>query len=223
MNNFKAEYVNHHNFPVLFGSLLLFFVGISFFDTEDNSLLVELLLFQVFAAGTYTISKSGKIFKSAALIGGIFILLRLAAYYLSDRDNIFMILSIFFMVFFMAIILKNILGYILKTSDVNVNLILGVISGYLLLGVLFSFCFALAEVLEGTAINFESTPEFKDILYFTMITQTTVGYGDLSPISDTARFLSYSLGVVGQLYMGIVMAFIIGKFLQTSPKEKKKL
>ena len=222
MKSFKAEYVSHSNFPILFASLLLFFIGISFFG-EGNPVLLNLLIFQVFGAGLYTISKAGKVFKAALVFGVFFVLLRLAEYYFADDENIFLSLSILFMFVFMALILKNILTYLLVTKEVSTNLILGVISGYLLIGVLFSFGFALAEVIsDGPAINFETPPNFKDITYFTMVTQTTIGYGDYSPVSDGARFLSYSLGVIGQLYMGIVMAFIIGKFLQTSPEEKKK-
>lgn len=219
---FKSENIKHRNFPILFGSLIIFFVGISFFDSDKNPFLVNILVFQVFAAGIFTVSQSGKVFKSAAIIGGIFVLLRLASFYLSDEDNIFLILSIFFMVFFMVIILKNILGFLLKTKQVNVNLILGVISGYLLLGVLFSFGFALVEALDaGEPIRFGTPATFKDVLYFTMITQTTIGYGDVVPISDAARFLSYSLGVVSQLYMGLVTAFIIGKFFQPASEEEE--
>lgn len=222
MIRLKAEYVNHNNFPILFGSLLIFFIGLSLFGGKDNTLLVNILIFQVFAAGIYTVSNSGKVYTAALITGVIFVLLRLAEYYFIDEKNIFVSLSTLFMVVFMGLILKNILTYLLVNKEVNTNLILGVISGYLLVGVLFSFGFALLEMIsEGPTINFEGTPDFKDILYFTMVTQTTIGYGDYAPVSDFARFLSYSLGVIGQLYMGIVTAFIIGKFLQTSPATGK--
>lgn len=221
LKQFKSEYVEHGNFPILFVSILIFFIGIAFFENEANGWLVNLLIFQVFAASIYTVSKSDEVFKTALILGVVFVLLRVAQYYFRDTNNIYLTLSVLFMFIFMGIILKNILGYLLVTDQVNINLILGVISGYLLIGVLFSFGFTLSEVLsEQAAINFEGVPEFKDILYFTMITQTTIGYGDYSPQSDSARFLSYSLGVIGQLYMGIVMAFIIGKFLQPKPDEK---
>lgn len=219
MRYFKIEYIHHYNFPILFGSILLFFVGISFFETENNGWLVNVLIFQVFAAGIYTVSQSNLVFRSALIIGILFVLLRSAQELFPDDKNIYLSLSVLFMVIFMSLIVKIILTYLLITDEVNTNLILGVISGYLLIGILFSFCFTLSVVLSPEkAISFGDNPLFKDVLYFTMVTQTTIGYGDYAPLSDSARFLSYTLGVMGQLYMGLVMAFIISKFLATSSK-----
>jgi hypothetical protein len=43
---------------------------------------------------------------------------------------------------------------------------------------------------------------------------TTIGYGDISPISEPARNFAIILGLVGQFYNSIIIAIIIGKFLQ---------
>jgi hypothetical protein len=217
MFRLSAENITHSNFPLLFSSLVVFYVGISLFDNANSDIITNLLITQVILAATYTLSKNGKIFIPAIIAGSLFISLRWLEFAVEGNKEVFQSLAILFMVGFMVLVFRNILAYLLLSKEINSNLILGVISGYLMLGVLFSFGFSLVEVLtDGQGINFKTeNPEFKDIVYYTMITLTTIGYGDLSPVSDLSKLLSFSLGVMGQLYMGIVMAFIIGKFLQT--------
>ena len=222
MWKFRAEYVKHNNFPVLFISLLFFFIGISLFESADTELLTNLLITQVIFAGAYTVSESRKIYFSAIFSGALFLVIRWAEHLFPNNELVFQSLAILLMTAFMIIVLKNMLTYLLASKEVNTNLILGVISGYLLIGVVFTFGFSFVEILTiEPALNYSTpTPEIKDILYYTMVTLTTIGYGDITPNTDSAKFLSYALGVIGQMYMGIIMAFIIGKFLQSKPNTK---
>ncbi len=56
-------------------------------------------------------------------------------------------------------------------------------------------------------------PGFVDFLYFSFITMATVGYGDITPISSETQTLSYLIAIIGQLYVAIVVAIIVGKYL----------
>jgi uncharacterized membrane protein len=59
-------------------------------------------------------------------------------------------------------------------------------------------------------------PQFNDYLYFSFVTLSTLGYGDVTPVSHLARSMAILIAVTGQLYMTILIAMLVGKFLARS-------
>jgi voltage-gated potassium channel Kch len=55
-----------------------------------------------------------------------------------------------------------------------------------------------------------------ELLYFSLITLTTVGYGDIVPLSGTARILTALEGVTGVLYIATTVALLVGRFKSES-------
>ena len=51
---------------------------------------------------------------------------------------------------------------------------------------------------------------FSDLVYFSFISLTTIGYGDVTPAVSVAHFLAYMEGIVGQFYIAIVVASLVG-------------
>jgi hypothetical protein len=62
------------------------------------------------------------------------------------------------------------------------------------------------------------TPEFSDYLYMAFITLTTVGYGDVTATSHLTRSVAILIGLAGQLYMTILIAMLVGKFLASQER-----
>ena len=60
----------------------------------------------------------------------------------------------------------------------------------------------------------ERTPHLLqvDLLYYSLITQCSVGYGDILPATDVARMLAVIQAVVGQFYMAVVVAVFVGMY-----------
>ena len=140
----NTKNIEHSNFPVLFGSLVLFFVGISLFHSaSNNEIITNLLVTQVIVAAIYTVSKNGKVFVPAIVAGSLFIALRWAEYAAEGYEKVYQSIAICLMAGFMGLVFRNLLAYLLLSKKVNTNLILGVISGYLMLGVVFAFGFSL--------------------------------------------------------------------------------
>jgi len=69
--------------------------------------------------------------------------------------------------------------------------------------------------LDTGAINFAggTAQGFYDFLYFSFITLTTLGYGDVTPVSAFAKSVTLIIAVSGQLYLTILVAMLVGKFL----------
>jgi voltage-gated potassium channel len=63
-------------------------------------------------------------------------------------------------------------------------------------------------------------PDFVNFLYYSFITMSTVGYGDITPRIQETQTLAYIISVAGQLYVAIIIAFLIGKFLMQGDQKK---
>jgi voltage-gated potassium channel Kch len=89
----------------------------------------------------------------------------------------------------------------------------GAIAAYLLIAVTFALAFEVIELLQPGSLRFnEGTPALMEsaMSYFSTVTLTTVGYGDVTPISTLARRLAMLEGVIGQLYPAIIIGWMVG-------------
>ena len=90
------------------------------------------------------------------------------------------------------------------------------INAYFLLGIIGSTLFKIVyQLLPGTSfrIPVENLMPNVDFIYFSFVTLTSVGYGDITPIDPVAKSLAIFLGVVGQLYLALTIALLVGKYL----------
>ena len=136
----------------------------------------------------------------------------------NERHSIHYIQPLTTLIFF-SLVFKNIVNYILKAKEIGLNEIYACISGYLILGVIATPHFYLVEHIYPNAFNIAPHPTFYDFLYYSFITLTTVGFGDIYPIHPLAKSFTMILGIVGQLYLTILVAIIIGKYLAMEVKE----
>jgi voltage-gated potassium channel len=103
---------------------------------------------------------------------------------------------------------------VLFTGPIDGNKIVGAICIYLLIGLIWSlFYLLIAQLLPNAFNGLEQQVwyvNFADVAYYSFVTLTTVGYGDISPITPLARFLVYMEAIVGVFYMAILVASLIG-------------
>lgn len=115
---------------------------------------------------------------------------------------------------------RVLLYQVLFTGAVDGNKIVGAICIYMLLAMIWAMLYLLiAEALPG---SFDGVPQapwlenFSTATYFSFVTITTLGYGDILPISPLARFLVTMEAIVGVFYMAIVVASLIGVRLSSA-------
>ncbi len=104
---------------------------------------------------------------------------------------------------------------LLRSKKVTTSVIIGVFTGYFMIGVISFFIYAFLELAYPDTLNIDLTSEkgVEDIFYFSFITLTTIGYGDFAPTSALGQRMAILEGLTGQFYLAIVMAIIVGKFL----------
>jgi hypothetical protein len=100
---------------------------------------------------------------------------------------------------------------------------------YLLLGLLWAAIYLAIDAFSPGAIRMGNDPADRqtELLYFSLITLSTVGYGDIVPLSGTARILTALEGVTGVLYIATTVALLVGRFKSESwetsaPDEDRK-
>jgi hypothetical protein len=121
----------------------------------------------------------------------------------------------------MAIIIVAILRYIFLRQDVSVDVIAGAIVAYLLMALMWSFLYGVLEIAHPGSFNFpaEPSPDLPALFrYFSLVTITTVGYGDITPVAAVARAFANLEAVVGQLYLVILVSWLVGMHVSMKSK-----
>lgn len=140
-----------------------------------------------------------------------------------DQVNLSFI-HLLFMLFFFLLTLKLAAQQALFSAQITYNSIVGSICIFLLLGLIWVILYLLINEFSDNAflgLNFQSWQDnFPDLIYFSFITLTTTGFGDIIAISPIARFLVYIESIVGVFYMAIVVASLIGASLNNSKKRR---
>jgi len=115
---------------------------------------------------------------------------------------------------------------VLFTGSITSNDIVGAICIYMLLGLIWAMLYLfLAEAVPGAFNGLPQAPwldNFSTAIYFSFVTITTLGYGDVSPVMPLARFLVYMEAIVGVFYMAILVASLIGVRMSDRDAAKKQ-
>jgi hypothetical protein len=87
----------------------------------------------------------------------------------------------------------------------------GVLCIYLLIGSIFAFAFGLVDSLSSVPFFAQhAAASTHNLLYFSFVTITTTGYGDLTAATDVGRSLAIAEALTGQIYLVTVVATIVG-------------
>ena len=110
---------------------------------------------------------------------------------------------------------------VLFTGAVDTNKIVGSVCIYILLGLVWAFGYLITEAVFPGSFNGLDTEvwqnNFQQFAYYSMVTLTTVGYGDITPEQPVAHFLAYMEGITGIFYTTVLVASLLGVRLANEP------
>jgi hypothetical protein len=117
-----------------------------------------------------------------------------------------------------TLLLFVVLCYILikelsKSKDFNLQSILGAISGFLFIGLIGGVTFEFLDTLIPNSFSSTEYANTYKYYYFSFISITTVGYGDIIPLTPPAQAITLIMNIIGQFYLTIVVALFVGKYL----------
>lgn len=120
---------------------------------------------------------------------------------------------------FLGASIRAMLERIFTEKQVTMEVIKGGVAVYFLLGILWAFVYEIIYALDPNAIMESGAHEqFTDIFYFSFVTMTTLGYGDILPVSKTARVAAILESTFGPLYLAIFVARLVGLYSSQAPE-----
>ncbi|MEM6256541.1 MAG: ion channel [Cyanobacteria bacterium P01_D01_bin.156] len=132
--------------------------------------------------------------------------------------------------FFFGSAVLLILRNILQASRVTNDTVKGGVCVYLLLGYFWALLYSIIYTLDVNAFSSALATETSRlrVLYFSFVTLTTLGFGDITPVSEAASVLTVLEALIGQVYPTVFMAFLVSSYLahrefqdtSTPPKRK---
>ena len=205
------------------GTLLLVY---PFWDRDLSGLAtLDILLWGVMLSSLYVLSRDRRLFLTAALLALGAFAGDLATYLAPSKTALFVscLLDLIALLFVTSVII----GSVMQPGRIGVDKIFGAVCGHLLLGLVWALGYGALEISQPGSFSIgESTtstlqhrvnelpaPHFADLdefIYFSLVTLSTLGYGDMVATTRAARSLAALEAVVGQLYLAVLVARLIG-------------
>ena len=221
MNSF-LNFLSKQRYLFLLLALLAFFIiPPSYQDAGGKSLTQFFIASMVPVLGVYLSSK----YKHHILISFCLGILAYIAIinFKDSTSSVGVFISGFFAILNYSFVVYIILLNILKEERVNHNTIYGGISVYLFLGFMWGILYNILVRFDSASFSHspENLTDFT-LIYYSFITLTTVGYGEIHPVSQMARNLAMLEAIVGQLYLTILIAILVGKFIVNSMERNEE-
>jgi len=127
------------------------------------------------------------------------------------------ILAILFFAFTAIVILR----FVLEAKEVTGDVLFGAASIYMLIGGLWFMIYLVIENLQPgsfmyAALGPDQVVEWTEFLYYSFATLTTLGYGDIVPVSLLAKHFAAAQAIVGVMYLAIIISRLVGLFIAQS-------
>src|SRR5437762_9273740 len=176
-------------------ALALFFIWAPFVEEiEGGELIVSGLFSLVLLAGVVAVADSKRILVIAIVLAIPAIAGRWMNHFRPDLipPAVFLVAGLILIAF----VVGNLLRFVLRAPSVNTEVLCASISAYLMLGLMWTMAYWLVDQLTpGGAFSFNTNTGTRSMngftgFYFSFITLSTVGYGDITPVSRIARWLA---------------------------------
>jgi hypothetical protein len=124
---------------------------------------------------------------------------------------------------FLLVVVVRLFRFILTAVRVNGEVLCASIANLLILGLLWAFAYELVAQVNPQAFLFNSPPGVEptmtrmNAIYFSFVSLSTVGYGDIVPVSGVARMLANMESMTGMLYVAVLIARLVALYSSSRP------
>jgi uncharacterized membrane protein len=109
---------------------------------------------------------------------------------------------------------------LMRHKVITTETILGAVSVYLMMAIAGTYLFLFIDTLGGSTGQFFGSPQPTTVfMYFSLVTITTVGYGDFAPVEVFGRAAAGWVAIIGQIYLVVVVAYVVAMFTSVRTRE----
>lgn len=227
----------HNRFAFLLVALVLLFVAaplVRAFGPGTRPFVAQAVVTVVFTAmllsAVFAVSKTRRMVIVAVSLAVPAIVVQLLDLLVQHNGILIAehVLSIVFLGFTIVVILTSLFG----NERVSLDLICASLCVYLILGILWAEVFSLLAILDPASFTFTHAAQAEAQsmrlgdersvfpLYYSLVTMSTLGYGDIVPTTAPARMLAAVEAITGQLYLAVLVARLVGLHIAHSPLKK---
>ena len=188
---------------MLFGPLLGHFINIRW--------MILIFFTLVFLSGIFAVSQKKYQPIIATLLALPALILMWASYFvdIGGFEHLKNLCSMLFMFHMITLFLRH----FFRQEEITREVIFGALTVYLLLGLMWSYGYILLEHLLPGSFSYPGTfaeLDFDSFNYFSFVTMTTLGYGNISPVSQAAKAMAITQAITGQVYLAVLVARLVG-------------
>ena len=201
------KFANHY---LLASILLVFFIGPVAFDYGLLSIVnLEILFLLILIFSIFLHQHDTKLFK-VTVVSLIIILINILFF-----DNNQSVSQYFLKILIVSITIVELFKEIFKTKIIDSHIISSAISIYVLVGIFWYLLFMFLLMIDPDSFHIRNfNPEMVsiDMIYFSFTTLTTLGYGDITPLSYTAKMWSITEAMMGVMFLAVMISRVVSLF-----------
>lgn len=197
-----------------------------FVDSNTGSLIMHLIFLMILITGVMAVSRKPRWARIVAMIAVAGLGFRYWGHAYPSQTAL--VLNVGLRAFFAAMLITVILMHVFRGGPVNRHRISGSIAVYMLIGALFAYLYFIIVTLDPGAFSidvslFNNDPHrlMAKLFYFSYITMTSVGFGEIVPTSPAACTLSMLQALIGQLFPAVLLARLVSLEIEDSHMKRR--
>ncbi|REJ65717.1 MAG: two pore domain potassium channel family protein [Planctomycetota bacterium] len=217
-------------FTYLLGSLLALLIVAAFIGSDPVSVTIFCLLVAVVLLTAVVSACRRHRTLGLGLVLAIPVVVLNVAGYVTGNVMVFVIHNMTITVFF-AFVSYHLLCAVLDDRQVTLDTIVGAVCLYLLAGLLWTYLYSTIILLSPSAFQLATAVDppraspfgnagFQQLVYLSFVTMTTLGYGDITPVSAPAQTASYFQAVFGQLFLVVFVARLVALHIAVAKRRQ---
>lgn len=210
------SYIKKYNFFVLVGGLLGFLLLtplLQHYTGDAFNILMLWALCLTLLIQVWSLIENAVMFRVGMILTVLSFFLTGMGQLYPNTVFINLMSTLTFLMFF-SLVLVIAVKEVFSRASITANTFAGALSLYLVLGMIWTLLYILVATVEPAAFKGLAQPATtSELIYFSYITLTSLGYGDIVALMPVTRTLAYLEVIIGQFYMAVLVGALVGKYI----------